>query len=152
MQPLPSGQPSCHLCHARDALCPLSSFLDSPGAGVATVSRVLSNTEMLYLSISCWRDGHGRSKYLSVPFCPVCLDAGRRVLTVQLQGNPPAFLSISHQNHGPQTIGQTSLFEKERITLNLQPHRSDWTAVRGLRQEKRRQTRWLPCCAGDRES
>lgn len=33
-QPLPSGQLSCHLCHASDALCPFSSFLVSLGVDV----------------------------------------------------------------------------------------------------------------------
>lgn len=45
MQPLPSGQPSCHLCHARDASCPLSSFLDAPGAGVRACSHCPRSAE-----------------------------------------------------------------------------------------------------------
>lgn len=118
---------------------------------ITAVLGALSNTSMSYLSVSRWRDGHGHSKYLLFLSCPVRLNADVRVFIVQLQGKLPVLLGISHQNHGPQTTGQTLLFEKDLITLNLQPRRSDSTAVTKLWQGKRRQTWWLPCRVGDGE-
>lgn len=60
-----------------------------------------SNTSMSYLSVSCWRDGHGHSKYLLFLSCPVRLNADVRVFIVQVQGKLPILLGTSHQNHGP---------------------------------------------------
>lgn len=92
-----------------------SPFLDSPGSAVTAVFGVLSNTEMFYLSVSCWRDGHGCSKYLLLLFCPVCLNAGRRALIVRLQGNSPTHLYsvFPIKTTAPKPLAEPCFFFRE---------------------------------------
>jgi len=94
-----SSQP-CRRCLAHFSL-PFWTPRELVSGLVTAVLGAPTNTSMSYLSISRWGGGHGRSKYLSLLFCPVCLKAGVRVFIVQLQGKLPVSPGISHQNHWP---------------------------------------------------